>query len=209
MNGYRTRRSSSLLLAAFALVASGAVSADDSLVARQQAARKVTMKLVKELGGALKAELKRGGPAAAIRVCRDRAPAIAGRFSLQTGWRVTRVGTRVRNPMLGMPDAWERQVLNDFERRAAQGGDLARMAHGEVVEESGVRYFRFMKAMPVKPVCLMCHGAPKDLAPEVKAALDSQYPQDRAIGYRLGELRGAVSIKQPLDIPLPEEFAGR
>jgi hypothetical protein len=37
----------------------------------------------------------------------------------------------------------------------------------------------------------------------VKAKLASDYPMDRARGYRVGELRGAVSIKQPMAIPLP------
>ena len=29
--------------------------------------------------------------------------------------------------------------------------------------------------------------------------LKQQYPFDRAIGYKTGELRGAVSIKQPIE----------
>jgi hypothetical protein len=37
----------------------------------------------------------------------------------------------------------------------------------------------------------------------VRAKLATEYPMDRATGYREGELRGAVSIKQPMDIPLP------
>lgn len=58
-----------------------------------------------------------------VKVCTDLAPHIAGRLSRDQGWRVTRVGTRVRNPLLGMPDAWEQQVLALFAARAAKGED--------------------------------------------------------------------------------------
>ena len=50
----------------------------------------------------------------------------------------------------------------------------------------------------VNPVCLTCHGRPEDLAPEVRARLQALYPRDQATGYRLGDVRGAVSVKVPI-----------
>lgn len=40
----------------------------------------------------------------------------------------------------------------------------------------------------------------------VKAELDKQYPYDQARDYKIGDLRGAISIKQPMDIPLRKKF---
>jgi len=88
---------------------------------RDNAASEVAMGFVRELGAAMTREMAKGGPAEAIRVCAELAPEIAGRLSREHGWRVTRVGTRVRNPLLGMPDAWEQQVLAEFVERAAKG----------------------------------------------------------------------------------------
>lgn len=177
-------------------------AAADELAARQAAAKAATQQLVQQLGEKLKQEIATGGAPAAIAVCRDAAPQIAGELSRSNGWRITRVSTRVRNPMLGMPDAWEQQVLADFETRVAQGENPADLARAEVVEEPSGRYFRFMKAIPVQAVCLNCHGAADKIAEPVQAKLKALYPMDRATGYSEGELRGAVSIKQPLDIPL-------
>ena len=115
---------------------------------------------------------------------------------------MTRVSNRVRNPLLGMPDAWELNALSEFEKRAGQGESYQDMDTGEVVEEGGVRYYRFIKAIAVKPVCLVCHGSQETIPAGVKAKLASDYPADRATGYQAGELRGAVSIKQPMEIPL-------
>lgn len=156
-----------------------------------------------ELAGGLKSQLqqalKERGVAGAIPVCSEIAPAIAGRLSRETGWRVTRVGTRVRNPLLGTPDAYEQRVLADFQRRLAAGQDPAAMEHLETVEEPGGRYLRYLKPLVVQPPCLGCHGPRESLDPQVTEVLDNNYPHDQAVGYRLGDLRGAVSIKRPLD----------
>jgi len=51
------------------------------------------------------------------------------------------------------------------------------------------------------PVCLQCHGEPAKLAPGVAEALKELYPDDQATGYSLGDLRGAISIRIPLEAP--------
>ncbi len=61
--------------------------------------------------------MEANGPGSAIKVCRDIAPAIASEASRKNGWHVSRVSLKVRNPLLGTPDAWEQKVLADFDRR--------------------------------------------------------------------------------------------
>ena len=165
---------------------------------REQAAVKVTGAFLQELSAAMKREMSKGGPVEAIRVCRELAPEIANRLSRENGWRVTRVGTRVRNPLLGLPDAWEQKVLGEFAARAANGEALAKMTHSEVVSEPGGQYFRFMKPIAVQPKCLLCHGPKETIPASIQNVLTNHYPFDAATGYKAGDLRGAVSIKQPL-----------
>ncbi len=178
----------------------------DDLGQREKAAKQVSQQFVKQLGGHLKKEMKANGPVAAIKVCKDIAPEIANKLSLENGWRVTRVTTKTRNPMLGTPDQWERETLAKFAARAEKGESYSTMKQAEVVDEAGKSYYRFMKPMPVKPVCLNCHGSDEQIPGTVKAELDKQYPFDQATGYKLGDLRGAISIKQPMDIPLRKKF---
>ncbi len=174
------------------------VSADEELAKREQAAKEVTTAFVKELGGTLKSELEKGDVQVAIAVCRDAAPTIANRLSLENGWKVTRVGTRVRNPMIGTPDIWEQGVLDQFEQRAAAGEEYSKMLFSEIVTEPNGQYYRFMKPIAVAPQCLVCHGDVGQIPDAVKAALKTHYPHDAATGYNEGDLRGAVSIKQSL-----------
>lgn len=177
-------------------VAPAVAETDAELNARVAGAAQATSAFVGQLGGALRMALEQGGPERAIAVCRDVAPAIAGNLSARTGWKVTRVGTRVRNPMLGTPDAWEQAVLVGFAQRLAKGEHPDRLVHAEVVNEPQGRSFRFMKGLPTGDMCLGCHGA--NPADHVKGALAQLYPHDKATGYSAGQLRGAVSIKQPM-----------
>ena len=189
----------SALLCSALLAATGPVLAEVDTQARTEAARNAAQELLQKLGSTLKQEMQAAGPAAAITVCRDVAPQIAGELSRRNGWRVTRVSDRVRNPMLGMSDDWESGVLEEFHHQVGAGRKPSELEFTEVVTEAdGQRYFRYMKAIGTKPVCLTCHGEPEQMPDVVRQAIESAYPHDRAVGYSAGEVRGAISIKQPL-----------
>lgn len=190
----KTARTIAFVLTGLAAPA-GAQTADDLLAD----SRAVSAQLVQQLGARLKQEMARGGPAGAIDVCSEIAPAIAGQLSRQSGARVARVSLKTRNPLLGTPDRWEQAVLADFDRRAAAGEKPEGLEHSETVTEPQGRYFRFMKAIPVQPLCLACHGTDATIAPEVAQLLEREYPHDRARGYSVGQIRGAVTVKRPLD----------
>jgi hypothetical protein len=53
-----------------------------------------------------------------------------------------------------------------------------------------------MKAIPTAEVCLVCHG--ENIAPNIQAKLAELYPNDKAIGFNVGELRGAFSVTETL-----------
>ena len=161
----------------------------------QKALKKEAIGIVKRFGGTLKPELKKalksGGPAHAISVCSEKAPAIAQQLRSDTGWYIKRVSLKPRNPG-AKPDAWEEKVLKMFDQRQAQGEDPKKMAYAEIVDGK----FRFMKAQGVEKVCLNCHAA--KVKPEVEDALKAKYPKDKARGYSLGQIRGAFSLARDL-----------
>jgi len=155
--------------------------------------------LVTQLGGKLKAEMAANGPEAAIGVCKKIAPQIAADLSRQTGWNVGRVGTRIRNPESGTPDAWNTKALAIFSERMKQGEKPDAMELAEVFSTpSGQTYLRYAKAIAIQPMCVTCHGSPNDIPEGVKARLQSEYPMDKATGYSVGELRGAVVVIRSL-----------
>ncbi len=144
----------------------------------------------------LMAGMQDGGPVNAISVCNLYAPAIANTYSVRKGWDVGRTSLKVRNPA-NAPDTWERSVLESFEQRKRAGEDPAKMEHHEVITRDGVSTLRYMKAIPTARLCLACHGEQVDST--VRERLGKLYPNDQAVGYSVGDIRGAFSISQPLD----------
>ena len=161
-------------------------------------ARALASQMIQQLGTALKKELATNGADGAVSVCRDLAPGIAGELSRKSGARVARVSLNTRNPLLGDPDVWEQRVLAEFDRRAAAGEKVESLEYAETTDEPRGRYFRYMKALPVQPLCLSGLGTAENIPDQVKAKLAVEYPHDHATGYTLGQVRGAVTIKQPI-----------
>lgn len=178
-----------------ALVAAASACAQDPGWVSE--ARKVATSVPPKLLAVLTEEVAKGGPEGAILVCRDKAPQLARAASEETGWNVRRVSLRNRNPK-AVPDAWERAALEDFDRRAAGGETPATLEKAEVVTEGGKQFYRYMRALPTQELCLNCHGLPERLTPAVQERLKALYPDDKAIGYRPGEIRGAMTIRKPV-----------
>ncbi len=187
-----------LLLASITMPAVASAGADE-LDSFRSEARAASMAFMKQLAGEMKAALGSGGPVKALSVCKDKAPAITGEQSRQRGWKMTRVSLKYRNPMLGMPDDWEAAQLQAFEQRRARGEKPDRMEVAEIVTDpTGRKYYRYIKAIGTRPMCLMCHGDPETLSPEIRKTLETLYPHDLATGFKAGDIRGAISIKAPV-----------
>ena len=163
----------------------------DDLQSFVQASRAKVKTFAQGLQGALQAAIKEGGPSNAIEVCNVEAPEIAGELSADPDWTVARTSHKLRNPG-NAADRWEVAVLDEFLARAAGGEDLKTMEKAELVMSGGARSYRYMKAIPVGEVCLTCHGAEIDAG--LQAQIKAFYPEDRATGFSLGELRGAFTI---------------
>lgn len=161
-------------------------------------ARSAATSLPPRLVAALNEEIARSGPAGAIPVCRDLAPKMAKEVAASTGWQLKRVSLKPRNAQRATPNGWEQAVLEDFDRRVAAGESAATLEKGEIVEQDGRRVYRYAKALPTQTLCLNCHGPQETLSPEVKARIDEHYPDDRATGYREGQIRGAIIATKPL-----------
>jgi hypothetical protein len=159
-------------------------------------AKAVAMSVPPKLLAVLQGEIARSGPEGAITTCRDQAPAMARAASEQSGWQVRRVSLRNRNPK-AVPDVWERATLEDFDRRAAAGESPATLERAEVVERDGRAVQRYMRALPTAELCLNCQGTPDSVSDAVSTRLKTLYPDDRAVGYRAGEIRGAITLVRP------------
>lgn len=180
------------------MVALVAGAADEPPRAALDEARKASNELVTSVRSELLKAIEASGPLRAIVVCKYTVPEIASALSRRYGARITRVSLTPRNPALGWGDAWEQKVLIDFDERAARGEKTEALEHAEVTLEPAGRFLRYMRALPMQPACLHCHGPLEQISEPTRSQLAHDYPHDRAIGLQLGKLRGAVTFKKPM-----------
>lgn len=101
----------------------------------------------------------------------------------ENGWTVTQMATRYRNPA-HRADSAARAVMEEMERDRELMGTWRRT---RMDGRDGVRYFR---RITVERACLACHGAKEERPAFVKEG----YPEDRAHGFEIGDLRGVYSV---------------
>ena len=154
-------------------------------------ARQQTKAFAEDLKSTLMKGMKAEGPQAAIMLCNEEAPEIAASHS-KTGWEIGRTSLKIRNPD-NAPDEWETTMLLDFAKRQQAGEELSTM---EASMQDGDT-FRYMKAIPVGGPCVICHG--ESLAQPVQEELARLYPDDKATGFALGDLRGAFTLTYTAD----------
>ena len=184
------------LAAALSLAAQG--QPEEPPRAALEDARKASTELVTSVRSELLKAIEASGPLRAIVVCKYTVPEIASAVSRKYGARVTRVSLTPRNPSLGWGDAWEQKTLMAFDERVAKGERADAMEQWEVVSEPSGRFLRYMRALPMMPACMACHGPPEQISESIRAQLAHEYPHDKAVGLAVGRIRGAVTYKKPL-----------
>ena len=53
-----------------------------------------------------------------------------------------------------------------------------------------------MKAIPTGEVCLTCHGS--NIKASLQIRINELYPDDKAYGFKIGDIRGAFFVQIPL-----------
>jgi hypothetical protein len=191
-----------LLITAFGVLACGGSVPADTVTppaadsAQVAVARAAADALGPDLMGMLLRELDAGGPEAALAVCADSAQLRTARHSTEAV-QVRRVGTRVRNP-LNAPDSLERRVLDYLAVELGAGRLPAEHQEVAATGADGGWELRLFRPITVAERCLTCHGDRATMAPALQAIVAERYPDDTAVGYAAGELRGAISVRVPL-----------
>lgn len=147
-----------------------------------------------ELQAQLSAAMQQGGPVRAIDVCHAVAPAIASSLSDESGAQVRRIALRQRNPSALAEGEWQKRL--EALATAPVGPDGKPATVQWTTGKGKAAQTHYMRAIPMKEQpCAACHGT--NVAPDVQLRIQSLYPDDRAIGFRPGELRGAIAISWP------------
>lgn len=145
-----------------------------------------------ELSGHLSQAIEEGGVPNALQYCNVAAYPLVDSLSQLHQATIRRTSLRIRN-LKNAPTEAERAVLLAYQEQIAAGGEPAPRV--ERLPEGNIAFYAPIRILPL---CLQCHGkVGQDVLEENTALLRQLYPQDEAVGYALGDLRGIWSITFP------------
>jgi hypothetical protein len=106
---------------------------------------------------------------------------------------IRRTSERYRNPY-NRPDSLELAVLHEMDDQIKSGGSTGT----KVVRENSNGEIHFFKPILLQPMCLNCHGTPGDqINNGTLTRIQNIYPNDRAVNFKEGDLRGEWHIIFP------------
>lgn len=165
--------------AAAAIIVDGQGPSDD----QKQAMLAAKDALFQKLSGRLMQAMSKQGPAAAIEVCQKEASKIAAEVSDAAGLRIGRTGVRLRN-QTNVPPEWAKPLT---EQRV-DTPTFVTLSNGDAAA---------LLPIKLKGQCTMCHGPEEQIAPVISDQLAKLYPDDRATGFKEGDLRGWFWVEKP------------
>jgi len=190
---------SAIKLVLISLIISASIScADNDPHSLKEFEKNASLK-IKALATNLKKELvtsmQAGGPVAAIKTCKIKAPEITEQLNSADNVQIKRTSLRLRNPN-NAADNWEHKTLTTFEEKLASGSPISELVYSEKITTGKHTILRMMRAIPMQPVCLSCHGDKQTMSKELISVLEQDYPHDLATGFSSGDIRGAFSVSQ-------------
>ena len=104
-------------------------------------------------------------------------------------YSIKRVSLRPRNKN-NYPTLYEKKILEKFNKLNLKDNKYLALEHSEIIkDENNNTKFVYAKAIRIKEVCLNCHGS--NINNDLKKEIQKLYPDDKAINYKLNDIRGA------------------
>lgn len=142
--------------------------------------------LQQRLAARLGEALAEGGPAGAVSVCTHEAQKLTSDIGSEFGVLVGRTSHKLRNGA-NAPRPWLEPFVD-----AAMTEPLTTTTVVELEGKVGV-----VRPILVQARCLQCHGDSTAITADVAALLHRAYPDDRAVGFSEGQLRGFLWAEAP------------
>lgn len=163
--------------------------AEQDKKAYAQKGKEIAQSTAKLMGGEVVKRMKEGGVAKAAPFCNANASILTDEMSEKSNVSIKRVSDKYRNEK-NAPNKREAEILAQLRELIASGEKLY-----PIVEEDEAGKPHFYAPINVQQKCLSCHGIiGESMKHEADSILKILYPNDRATGFKEGDLRGIWSI---------------
>lgn len=141
------------------------------------------------LGKNLIGTVQKKGVNAALEFCNVQAYPLTDSMASVHSAKIKRVSDRFRNP-LNKANVYETSLIAAYQEK------LNKMEAYEATIDSSGATVQFYFPIVTNDLCLKCHGNPQsNIEPGVLTTIQTLYPDDRATGYDVNQVRGLWSIQ--------------
>lgn len=152
--------------------------------------KEITQATFNELSTNLMAQMKLGGPMQAIPFCNSEAMPITKKMEDKFNVSIKRASDKLRNSENKTTER-ELQIMSDYKSALKNNTELI-----PIVEINEYQNIQFYAPIIIDSKCLACHGLlGEELNIKTDSLIKALYPEDIAIGYKVGDLRGIWSIE--------------
>lgn len=133
-------------------------------------------------------KIQKEGTLAALNFCNTKAIPLTDSMSVAKNATIKRVSDKPRNPKNKVNSA-EEIYIQMFKE------DIKNNKDSEPIVVENSNNVNVYYPIITNSMCLQCHGAPKSQIREtILAGINNKYPNDKAIGYNINEVRGIWNV---------------
>ena len=176
------------------LIFIGFISCDHSLTPEEKQeysdkGKEIAQASFNALSEKLTEQMKTGGTAKAIPFCNVEALPLTQQLSEKYNVTIKRTSDKLRNQK-NKPTERELKIIDSYQELISEHKEIA-----PILEVDSNNNKHFYAPITVKANCLVCHGKVDEFVTvKTDSIIKSLYPNDKALGYIEGELRGIWSI---------------
>lgn len=151
--------------------------------------KEIIQSAFKALSGQLKSQIKKGGSELALAYCNVNAMDLTDSLSNEYRATIQRVAVKYRNPVNEAVGV-DLDVFEKYSYQMSKGQKLQPVVHYNDSNQAV-----FYAPIVLQPNCVMCHGNPDtDIGDTTMMTIMSLYPDDQAVGFSAGDLRGLWKV---------------
>lgn len=137
--------------------------------------------LLKNVGEAI----QQGGTEFAVGFCNLEAVPLTDSISKKHQVKIQRLSDKNRNPKNAVESESDKLAWEKIKKEKT-----------DFIKQTQTGEIYYYKPIPIgMPTCIQCHGNRSDISKKTLEVIDIKYPDDKATGYEMGDLRGMWKIK--------------
>jgi len=139
--------------------------------------------------------LSNEGAQFAVSFCNENAASLSNEMIQEKSlYTIERKAALARNPKNQLIDSYDKKVWKEWKKAKSEGLKLKTITYSKANQ-----YIFYKPILLGMSTCLQCHGNSDEISSDVSEKLAELYPNDKAINFKMNDLRGFWKVTKKLN----------